>query len=182
MIPIGFRHVCTIQRRYAMQRASFTGGAGTPVVRQTAVGADTLCTGVVDSVTAGYVVLRDLSGTLRVGEAISTATWSGTLSALADHKNQTGETLHYFEDDQIGVACKVYFPSGKGRSRTDAGELADAPLKCALPTEATFDEEEAYRIKIHGCEFAGVYDITNPKPLGGLVALDHYEVVLRRAK
>jgi hypothetical protein len=182
MISIGFRHVCTIQRRYVKQKASYTGGAGTPAVDQTVVGADTSVTGRVDSVATGYLVLRDLSGDLEVGEVISTTTWSGTLSSIADHKNSAKEPIHYFEDDQIGLACKVYFPSGKGYSRTDAGERADAPLKCAMPSEAVFDEDVVYRIKIHGCEFAGVYDITNPKPLGGLVALDHYEMVLRRAR
>jgi hypothetical protein len=182
MIPFGFRHVCTVQIRRAKQRASYTVGVGTPAVDQIVVGADSSVTGRVDSVAAGYLVLRDLSGDLVTGEVISTPTWSGTLSALTDHKNASKETMHYFEDDQIGIACKVYFPSGKGYSRRDTGELADAPLKCAVASEAKFNEDEIYRIKIHGCEFAGLYDITNPKPLGGLVALDHYEMVLRRTR
>jgi hypothetical protein len=182
MIPFGFRHVCTIQRRYVQQRLTFTGGSGTPVAGQPVVGADSSALGVVDSVSAGYIVLRFVSGTFEAGEAISTTTWSGTLSAQVDHTNSNREPLHYFEDDQIGLACKVYFPSGRPRSRTDAGEADNAPLKCALPSEAILDEDEVYRIKIHGCEFAGVYDVINPKPLGGLAALDHYEMVLRRAK
>jgi hypothetical protein len=182
MIPVGFRHKCTIQRRYVKQRLAFTGGAGAPAVDQTVVGADSSASGVVDSVSMGYIVLRFVSGAFEAGEAISTTTWSGTLSAQIDHTNAGREPAHYFEDDQIGLACKAYFPSGRPRTRTDAGEAEDTPLKCALPSEAIFVEDETYRIKIHGCEFAGVYDIVNLKPLGGLVALDHYEVVMRRAK
>jgi len=182
MIPFGYRHICTIQKRYPKQRATHTGGSGTPVEGQTVVGAQTSVTGRVDSVATGYLVLRDLSGDLMLGEAISTPTWSGVLSALADHANSSKEIQHYYEDDQIGVACKVYFPSGRPRSRTDAGEALDTPLKCALPPTAVFDLNEVYRIKIHSCEFGGLYDIENPKPLGGQYSLDHYEVVLRTAK
>lgn len=171
-------HTCTIQRRYVRQRLTFSAGAGTPVIGQTVTGADSGEEGVIVRAGADFLIVQAGGAAFTPGEAISTPTWSATLSGQADSKNQSGEQEQYWTDDQTGIPCRFYVKAGGfGQYRHEAGDMPDSSIACLLPSSVTIGKT-GYRIATTAAEYAGQYDILKLYPRSGGAGLHHYEAEL----
>lgn len=177
---------CTILKRAKKQKVSYTGGTGTPAVGQTVTGGASNETGVITKLGTGYLVLKDLSGSFTIGETISTTTFSGTLSALADYENQYGEFEYYWTDDQTLVPCRFGYSGQekKGVFIHETGQLLDLPVKVVLPGSITLvgnqdDWATEYRISTTTPGFAGTYQILTPYVSQGISGIDHYSFILQ---
>ncbi len=183
----GLVHTCTLQKRNRKKKFTYIGGTGTPVVGQTIAGVTSLKTAVVDKVATGYIVVKTLSGTFTTTETITIGTnppgftFSATLSAQEDYKNQSGEYEYYWTNDQTGVTCRYYYSGsgGKGAVIHETGQLIDQPLKCGLPASCTVAALE-YRVVNTVTGFSGTYDIITLYPLTGVATIHHYEAVLKK--
>lgn len=174
-------HTCTIQKRNRSRKFTYTGGTGTPVIGQTVTGGTSLKTAVITHVGSGYIIVKTLSGAFAASETISSATFSGTLSAQADYQNQSGEYEYYWTNDQTSVACRFYYAGGgrEGIIIHETGQTIDLPLKCMLPSTCIVDATE-YRIVNGVSGFTGTYEITALYPRTGPEVIHHYEAVLRK--
>jgi hypothetical protein len=184
----GLVHTCTLQKRARKQKFTYAAGfTGTATVGQTITGGTSLKTAVIDKVGTLYLVVKTVSGTFTNGETITIGpgpgyTFSATLSAKEDYRNQSGEYEYYWSNDQTSVACRFYYSGakgGKGAIIHETGQLLDQPLKCALPASCTVDSLE-YRVVNTVTGFAGTYDILTLYPLTGVATIHHYEAVLKK--
>lgn len=177
----GLIHSCTLQIRNRKKKFSYTGGAGAPVVAQTVTGAVSGETAIIDKIGTGYIVVKSISGTFTTGEGLSTGTWSGTLSAQEDYRNQSGEYEYFWTDDQADVSCRFYYPGSKGKGAVYVlpGEKADVPMKCMVDGSSTIEEQE-YRIVSVVPGYSGIFGITSCYPMyaDSATVPDHYEAVL----
>jgi len=182
-----FPHTCTLQKRIRKKKFSYTTATGTPVVGQTITGGTSLKTALIGKFGSGYLIVKTLSGMFTTGETITIGTgpgytFSATLSAQEDYRNQSGEYEYYWSDDQSGVACRFYYSGakgGKGEIIHETGQLLDQPLKCGLPASWTGEALE-YRVvnTVTGC--SGTYDIITLYPLTGVATIHHSEAVLKK--
>lgn len=179
-----FPHTCTLQKRYRKKKFTYSGSTGTPAVGQTITGQTSGKTAVIDKLGSGYLVVKTLSGTFTTGETITIGTgpgytFSATLSAQEDYRNQSGEYEYYFVTDQSGVSCRFYYSGGKGKGAIihETGQLLDQPLKVGLPASCTVSALE-YRVVNTVTGFSGTYDIITLYPLTGVSVIHHYEAVL----
>jgi hypothetical protein len=183
----GLVHTCTLQKRARKKKFTYTGSTGTPAVGQTITGGTSLKTAVIDKTGTGYLIVKTLSGTFTTTETITVGTapgytFSATLSAQEDYRNQSGEYEYYWSNDQTSVACRFYYSGakgGKGAIIHETGQLLDQPLKCALPASCTVDSLE-YRVVNTVTGFAGTYDVITLYPLTGVAVIHHYEAVLKK--
>jgi len=181
-------HLCDIQRRYRKRQLTYTSGTGTPVVGQTVVGATSGKTAVVSRVGTGYIVVKDLSGSLTTSETIRigttpTFTFTATLSAQADYQNSEGEYEHYWYAEQSGVRCRLFYSSAR-LVIVVSGAVADKPLRVALPTTITMTPQtaEEYKIVTTEAQYTGTYTVERLDTLPGMLAgIDHFEATLREA-
>jgi hypothetical protein len=182
VLPTAFLiHTATIQKRHRMQKITYTGSSGTPVVAQTVTGTTSHVTAVISALGTGYLVVKTLSGTFTAGEAITIGiTFAATLGTQTDYVNQSGEYQYYWSDDQTSVACRFgYSGGGKGEIIHETGQLLDQPLKCLLPSTTTIDLID-YRIVTLNTGFVGTYDLSTLYPISNVTALNHYTAVLRK--
>jgi len=183
---IGMPHICTIYRRAKKQKLTYSGGAGTPTVGQTlsqttGVAPNTVTvTAVVDTVATGYIVVKTLSGLFTPGVAITTATFSGTLTTQEDYKNTLDEYQYYWKVDQSNVKCKFYRSKAKFIVSIQ-GASYSRPLKCALPTTINITPTNSGDFKINTTEtlFVGTYTLNELFPAQSFgKAVDHFETEL----
>ena len=157
-------HTCTIQRRYMKQKFTYTGGTGTPTVGQTLTGGTSHKTAVIDQIFSGYLVMKNLSGTFTIGETVTTTTFSGTLSAMADVKDSTNDPTvnYYWMDDQTSVPCRFFVSrssSQKSTSRkTDSGLHVFSYLRVMFGNSVTVSET-TYQIVSTVTGFTGTFKI-----------------------
>ena len=178
--PVFLIHTATIQKRHRMQKLTYTGSTGTPVVAQTVTGGTSHKTAVISALGSGYLVVKTISGTFTAGEALTIGiTFTATLGTQTDYVNQSGEYQYYWLNDQTSIACRFGYSGGKGEIIHETGQLLDQPLKCMLPETVTIDAVD-YRIVTVSSGFVGTYDISTSYPISNVTALNHYSAVLRK--
>ncbi|MDD1729818.1 MAG: hypothetical protein LUQ50_12200, partial [Methanospirillum sp.] len=160
---------CTIQRRRKKQKLSYTSGSGTPTIGQTVTGGTSHQTTEIARVGTGYIVVKTVSGSFTIGETLTSLTFSGTLSVIADYQNQSGEYEYYWSDDQTLVPCRFGYSGSdkKGLIIHETGQLLDLPVKIALPDSITLvgtqaEWAENYRIVSTTPGFYGTFQILTP--------------------
>jgi len=177
--PVFLIHTATIQKRHRMQKLTYTGATGTPVVGQNVTGGTSHQTAVISALGSGSLIVKTISGTFTAGETMTHAAFTATLGTQTDYVNQSGEYQYYWSNDQSGIACRFGYSGGKGEIIHETGQLLDQPLKCMLPETVTIDAVD-YRIVTVSSGFVGTYDISTSYPISNVTALNHYSAVLRK--
>jgi hypothetical protein len=160
---------------------TYSSGTGTPAPAQVVTGATSHFTAVVDKVATGYIVVKTLTGTFTPGETISTATFSGSLTAQTDYQNNSSEYEFYWDTNQSNVACRFY----RGKSMynfSEKGVSMGRDSKCSLPTTVNITPQtmKEYRIGTSEAMFSGTYSIEQIYPFTGMgIRVDHLEAVLK---
>lgn len=176
---------CTIQRRHAMQKLTYTGGAGAAVAGQTVTGGTSHATAIIERLETGYLVVSAVVGVFSAGETITTPTWSGTLGTQTDFANDSGEAEWYWSDDQLAVPCRFYSPRPGSAPTLDYGEGPEVARKVMINPTATVNAAPAneYRIVSTVTGFAGTFAFAAPpEPRKFTFGLHHWEILLRKVK
>jgi hypothetical protein len=178
---------CTILRRYPKQKLSYASGSSAFTAGATVTGASSGATAIIDkapvgTVTAGYLIVRTVTGTFQSGETLTDnhspaghATLSG---APATYLNGSNEKEYYWQDNQIGVSARFYQMASRMQV-LQAGEYPAMDVFVHLPGNATVQEEE-YRISTTCEGVAGLYQILGPiRSPRNMWGVDHYECKLK---
>jgi hypothetical protein len=181
-------HTCTIQRRYQKQKLSFASGTAAFHIGATVTGGVSGATAVIDkisgTVTAGYLVLKNVSGIFQASELITdngTPHGSATTSAIpAGYKNDSNEVEYWWQSDQTAVSCRFYTLRAKVTVLT-AGQYPGLEPYVILPPTVTINPLD-YRILSSTAGYtpaSGLYQILSIKAPYNRTSLDHYELELK---
>jgi hypothetical protein len=185
-----FTDVCTILRRHQKQKLSYASGSSVFHIGAKVTGSTSGATATIDkisgTVSTGYIVLRNVSGTFQASELIKdngTPQGSATTDGVAiGYLNGSNEPEYSgFVDDQVNVPCQFYSMSTR-MSVISSGEYSDQQPAVHLGPDVTIDDFD-YRIKSTVIGFEGTYQIIGPiKPSRKpwvTDEIDHYECQLK---
>lgn len=179
--------ICTILRRYPKQKLSYASGTTAFHAAATVTGASSGAIATIDrpavgTVSAGYLILRDVAGTFQSGETItdngSPAGSAQTSAVPVTFMNGDGTREYYWTDDQIGVSARFYQMASRMQV-IGPGEYPSMDVFVSLPGNVTVQEEE-YRITTAAEGVANLYQILGPiRSPRNMWGVDHYECKLK---
>jgi hypothetical protein len=186
---IALPHTCTIQRRYQKQKLSYASGTVAFHAGATVTGGVSGATAVIDrvvgTVTAGYLIVKNVvltfNGTEGLTDNGSAPVGSATMNAAqTGYKNDSGEAEYYWIDHQTSVPARFYTMRSKVTVLTPGQFPGMTPYVILYPT-VTLDHLN-YRISSSTAGFtpaSGIYQILSIKAPYNSMALDHYTLELK---